>query len=265
LAGLVIGGVVSSQASGQTQISWATEGTYAPWSETDDNGVLVGFDIELVELLCAHLDYTCPIETMAWPAMMDAVANGEVDAFISGVAITPERELIVDFSRPYMHLTVSFAVAADSSLAGASPANAIQLGSLLDNATIGVQANTVNGVLARQLIPSADLVDYDSTNALAEAVANGEIDAGLAATPSWTLSTIVQPDQLVVFGPELTSADYPVLGTGLAIGIGEEADNLKAEIDRALCELEELGQIQPLSISWFGSDLTVKCYLRNRP
>ena len=268
-ATLAAGGLISvalagAVANAQTQVTWATEGTYAPWSETDDSGVLVGFDIELVSLLCAHLGYDCTMERMAWPAMMDAVAAGEVDAFISGVAITPERELAVDFTRPYMQLAVAFAVGADSDLAGARPSHATQIAALLDNATIGVQADTVTSILAAQLIPSATLIDYDSTDALTRAVADGDVDAGLAALPSWTQPIIVQPDEIVVLGPPLTSEDYTVLGRGLGIGIREDADNLKAELDRALCELEDAGEIQPLSISWFGSDLTIKCYLRNR-
>lgn len=264
-AGMAVAGIASTTAKAQTHISWATEGTYAPWSETDDSGELVGFDIELIDMLCGHLGYICTVERMEWPTMMDAVANGEVDAFISGVAITPERELIVDFSRPYMQLSASFAVGAGSDLAGARTSSVIQVAALLDNATIGVQADTVNGVLAAELIPSADLIDYPSTDALLTAVANGDVDAGLATTPSWMLPTVVQPDQLVVLGPPLTSLDYAELGIGLGIGIREDADNLKAEIDRALCELEDEGRLQPLSISWFGHDLTIKCYLRNRP
>lgn len=261
---LISGGFAMDASNAQTEVTWATEGTYAPWSDTDDNGVLVGFDIELVSLLCAHLGHSCTMERMAWPAMMDAVAAGEVDAFISGVAITPERELVVDFTRPYMQLAVSFAVSALGDLAGAQASNATQLAALLGNATIGVQADTVNGILAAQLIPGADLIDFDSTDALAEAVAAGHVDAGLAAIPAWNPSSRVLPGQIVLLGPPLTSEDYTVLGRGLGIGIGEDADTLKAELDRALCELENAGDIQPLSIDWFGGDLTVPCYLPDR-
>ena len=262
LAGLAM--LAALPAGAQTELTWATEGTYAPWSETDPNGALVGFDIELATLLCAHLDYTCTFERMTWPAMMHAVADGDVDAFISGIAITAEREVIVDFTRPYMQLAVAFAVGAGTDLARGNPTTVTQLTALLEGATIGVQASTVNGILASQLVPSAHLIDFDSTDALTEAVANGEVDAGLAAAPSWTLSTVVAPDQLVVFGPQLTSDDYSVLGRGLGIGVREDADSLKIDLDRALCELEDAGEIQPLSESWFGEDLTIKCYLRNR-
>ncbi|MEM7445518.1 MAG: ABC transporter substrate-binding protein, partial [Pseudomonadota bacterium] len=242
VVGLAMTAALPSNA--QTEVTWATEGTYAPWSETDPNGALVGFDIELVELVCAHLGYTCTIERMTWPAMMHAVADGEVDAFISGIAITAEREVLVDFTRPYMQLAVSFAVGAGSDLADGNPSTVDEVAAQLDGATIGVQGSTVNGILAAGLIPGASLVDFDSTDALTVAVANGDVDAGLAAAPSWTWSTVVAPEQLVLFGPQLTSDDYSVLGRGLGIGVNEDADTLKIALDDALCDLEDAGAIQ---------------------
>ena len=71
-------------------------------------------------------------------------------------------------------------------------------------------------------------------------------------------------DQIVVIGPSLTSEDYTVLGQGMGIGVNEGADTLKAALDQALCELENAGAIQPLSIRWFGDDLTIECFLPNR-
>jgi ABC-type amino acid transport substrate-binding protein len=191
--------------------------------------------------------------------MMDELAAGEFDAIISGIAITVEREEKIAFTRPYMSYSASFATAAGSALAGNAPASGAGLLERLAAARIGAQEATVNARLIESLLPDATLVTFGDQEALNQAIADGKVDAGLAATLTWKDPAPVAASALVLIGPPFTSAEYPVLGQGLGIGIAKGKDALKASLDGAICALTSDGTIAGFSKTWFDADLSVPC------
>jgi ABC-type amino acid transport substrate-binding protein len=241
------------------QVVFATEGNYPPWNERDANGRFEGFDIDYVHAICDALKEGCEIVGASFPGMLDLLAGGRFDAIISGIAITRERERTIDFSRPYMQLSVSFATHASSPLAGEPPRSEAELIDRLKSARIGVQDATVNARLAGELLPDAKQITFDNQEALDAALAGGELDAALAATQTWKDPKTTGNGRLVIVGPAFTSADYPVLGRGLGIGVAKENRSLKDALDRVICELGADGTAAALSQKWFGEDLSVSC------
>jgi octopine/nopaline transport system substrate-binding protein len=252
---LTLGAPVGASA----EIVFATEGDYPPWNERQTDGTLAGFDIDLVHAVCASLDETCEVVTATFPGMMDTLAAGGFDAIISGIAITAEREQKIAFTRPYMSLSVSFATAADSKLAGDAPGSGPGLLERLAAARIGAQAGTVNARLIESLLPDATLVTFGDQRALNQAVADGEVEAGLAATLTWRNPLPAAASAVAVIGPPFTSAEYPILGQGLGIGVAKNNDALKMSLDKAICDLTTDGTITGLSATWFDADLSVPC------
>lgn len=251
--------LAGAHAGAKADTVFATEGTYPPWNETGADGRLSGFDIDLVHALCKRLAIACKIETSAFPGMMKEVAAGAFDAIISGIAITAEREKRIAFSRPYMSLSVSFAAAGGSRLAAAKPATAAATLRLLADGRLGAQGDTVNAKLIGSVLPNAALVIFDDQESLNRAVADGEVDAGLAATEAWKTPAPASPGAIATLGPPLTSNDYPLLGRGLGIGLAKSATGLKQSLDTGLCALSGDGTIAALSRKWFGHDLSVPC------
>lgn len=241
------------------EMTFATEGNYPPWNERKSDGELAGFDIDLVHALCTSFSETCKIVTAKFPAMMDELAAGAFDAIISGIAITAEREEKIAFTRPYMSYSASFTTAAGSALAGNAPASGAGLLERLAGARIGAQQATVNARLVESLLPDATLVTFGDQEALNQAIADGKVEAGLAATLTWKDPAPVAANALAVIGPSFTSAEYPVLGQGLGIGVAKGNDALKASLDGAICKLTSDGTIARFSKTWFAADLSVSC------
>lgn len=250
---------LAAPAGASAEIVFATEGNYPPWNERQSDGTFAGFDIDLIHALCRSVDETCKIVTDSFPAMIDALAADTFDAIISGIAITAEREKKIAFTRPYMSYSASFATAKDSALAGDAPASGAGLLERLAAARIGAQAATVNARLIVSLLPRATLVTFSDQAALNTAVAKGDVAAGLAGTQAWNNPAPAAPSAIVVIGPQLTSAEYPLLGRGLGIGVAKSNDNLKNSLDGAICNLTADGTIADLSKTWFDADLSVPC------
>jgi octopine/nopaline transport system substrate-binding protein len=244
-------------ASAET--TFATEGNYPPWNERKADGELVGFDIDLIHALCTSLDETCKIVTATFPAMMDALAAGDFDAIISGIAITAEREEKIAFTRPYMSYSASFATAAGSTLAGNAPASGAGLLERLAGARIGAQEATVNALMIESLLPDTTLVTFGEQESLNRAVADGDVDAGFAGTLTWKDPAPAAASAVVVIGPPFTSAEYSLLGQGLGIGVTKGNQALKESFDAAICNLTSDGTIAGFSKTWFDADLSVPC------
>lgn len=77
--------------------------TYANWNpfEYVRNGKVVGFDLDLLKALSKEAGYQYTVKNTGWDAMFTQLHSGTVDAAISGITITPDRQKSYDFSNPY--------------------------------------------------------------------------------------------------------------------------------------------------------------------
>jgi len=72
-----------------------------PFSFVDANQKVVGFDVELAQLIAQKLDMKLEIVNMEFGAMIPALIAGKVDMIAACITITEERAKKVLFSEPY--------------------------------------------------------------------------------------------------------------------------------------------------------------------
>lgn len=130
-----------------------------PFAFRNDQGNVVGFDMELMHELAGDLDlrlevFRLPSKDLA-PALL---ANGSIDIIIGGNTITPLRALDMTFSNPYTQHTLGLMVT-DSrrdefeSLSGVNEINGLKLG-LPDSPYFEAPV--------REIFPQAELVQIKS-------------------------------------------------------------------------------------------------------
>src|SRR6516165_571711 len=88
------------------------------WQKVKDNGFVVcgvdgllpysssdaqvpGFEMEIAQSLAKELGVTLKHEWVSWDGLIPALTSGRCDAIVNGMFITPEREKVISFSRPY--------------------------------------------------------------------------------------------------------------------------------------------------------------------
>ena len=76
---------------------------FAPIAYKDDNGKLIGFDIELAEAVCAYLNIDVEFQEINWSAKETLLASGSIDCIWNGMTITPERQAAMEITIPYMN------------------------------------------------------------------------------------------------------------------------------------------------------------------
>jgi hypothetical protein len=131
LAPLVSGALLGLPNLGGRTITVAVEDAYPPFNEGG-----VGWDYDVLREICWRLNCVPEFKEAAWDGIFPAMQAGEYDMLADGVAYTPERDEIVDFSIPYMSIgneQLAFVFPPGSDLV--APVNAA-LQSMIDDGTL---------------------------------------------------------------------------------------------------------------------------------
>lgn len=112
---------VSDSAAASAKVSKvykiATDTTFAPFEFENDNGEMVGIDLDLLQAISEDQGFEYELIVAGFSAAMTGMEAGEYDAMIAGMSITDERKEKYNFSDPYFDSGVGMGVAADSDIA----------------------------------------------------------------------------------------------------------------------------------------------------
>lgn len=141
---------------------------YIPVGETEPQG----WDYDAWNHICGLLNCVPEFVESAWPAVIDQVAAGELDAAADGISITDERKEIVDYSDPYLVVQQKFIVQLDDDRYDTAQA-------LIDDteATVATQIGTTNFDLAVELIGEDRVQAFDQFGLAIQALIAGDVDA----------------------------------------------------------------------------------------
>ena len=104
-------------------ITFGTNAEFPPFEYVSSSGLIDnydGIDIAILKEIGNKTGKNIKIENMEFDSLLIALANGQIDAVISGMTITEERAQSVDFSHPYYEATQVMIVNKDSDISKAS-------------------------------------------------------------------------------------------------------------------------------------------------
>ncbi len=108
IAALFAPGIASAQPGRTYTI--ATDLTFAPFEFENEDGKLVGIDIDLLNAIAEDQGFKVDIKQLGFDAALQAVQAGQADGVIAGMSITDARKQVFDFSDPYFESGVQMAV-----------------------------------------------------------------------------------------------------------------------------------------------------------
>lgn len=106
---------------------------YAPFEFYKDSQI-VGFDMELVQLIAKKLNRPIEIKDMSFDSLLGALQTGRIDLAISTISPTEQRRKAVDFSEVYYTGSFAMVCGGDSSINKTSE---------LKGQKVGVQSGTI--------------------------------------------------------------------------------------------------------------------------
>ena len=222
-------------------IKIATESSYKPFSYTDADGKLIGYEIELVDALCEQMKAKCEVISQDWDGLIPGLNAQKFDAAIAGMSITPERKEVVEFSDPYFYSGIV--------LIGKKGDN-IRVEDLKGQ-SIGSQRATIASQYLQADHPEADIKLYDTQDNAYLDLTSGRVRAMMSdkVTGIDWLKTAAGQDYEVK-GQEISTNDD-------AMGIAfRKGDALVAKFNTALAELKANGTYDQITSSYFGTTTT---------
>jgi polar amino acid transport system substrate-binding protein len=78
------------------------EAGYMPFEMTDKKGQFVGFDIDMVKEMAKAMKVKLTLVNTAWDGIIPALLTKKFDILVSGMTITQERNLKINFADPYI-------------------------------------------------------------------------------------------------------------------------------------------------------------------
>lgn len=150
---------------------------FVPWSMRDKNGDLMGFELDVGSQLAEDMGVEVEFFPTAWDGIIPALVSGKFDVIISGMSITPPRNLTVNFSDPYAYSGMT--VLANKALTEGF--------SLADynspDVTFAARRGATPVAVIGQIFPLAKILQFDEDGAATQEVLNGNVHATMASEP----------------------------------------------------------------------------------
>ena len=145
--------------------------TTSPPMESIDpaTGQVVGFDVDVVNAVCAKINCQAEFITTGWDGIFAALDQGSFDLVASGVSITEERKKAMDFSDPYIVNSQAVLMRVED--------QGITLDRFKDaGRKLSAQANTTDAQVAEGVVGKENVAAYDTFSAAIIALKNKDVD-----------------------------------------------------------------------------------------
>lgn len=139
------------------------------------NGAHPGLDIELLRAIAKQGHFTYQLKVMSFTGIVQAVQGGQVDGVMAGLMKTPERQAVLDFSKPYINASLSLVT---------KPGSPIHALKDLRGKTIAVKTGSTSEAYAKTIQKKYgfNVRHFDATNTALNDVVAGNTAAAIDMT-----------------------------------------------------------------------------------
>ncbi|MCH3918781.1 MAG: amino acid ABC transporter substrate-binding protein [Spirochaetia bacterium] len=219
--------------------------SFPPMGYRNDDNEIVGFDIDLAKEVTKRMGVELKCQPIDWNSKEQELATGNIDCIWNGFTITPEREKVLTFTKPYMNNAQVLVVK------GNAPYQA-----LADFAgkTIGVQAGSSSNdaIDANVQFKSSlkQIIDFkDNLTALMD-LQSGGVDAV-------AVDLMVATDNIKRSGKDFRILKQTLADEQFGVGFRKGDLALRDKVQEELDAMANDGTMAKISTQWFGSDITV--------
>ena len=214
---------------------------YPPFENTNENGDIEGFEVDLFKAVAEEMGLTYTPVTMQFDAIIPAiVAGGQGDVGVSGFSVDPERAKEIAFTESFYIDNQAVAVMDSSDITKENAKEELNK----EGVKIAVQTGTTGEDYVKENFPNATPSGYGNSTDCFAAMQSGQADAvctNLAVVDRMIADAY--PDAKIVY-EEATGEEYAAV-------VNQDNPGLVEAIDDALDELEDNGTINDLMEKWF--------------
>jgi polar amino acid transport system substrate-binding protein len=83
---------------------------YMPFELTNQKGEIIGFDVDMAKRMAASMGVELELVSIAWDGIIAGLLTDKFDIIMSGMTLTQERNLSINFAQPYIIIGQSILV-----------------------------------------------------------------------------------------------------------------------------------------------------------
>jgi polar amino acid transport system substrate-binding protein len=209
-----------------------TSADYPPFESLNEKNEIVGFDVDLVNLVAKELGVTAKIVNVGFDGLVPSLLAGKIDGVAAGLTENEERKKSVDYTIPYV-----------------SGPNVIV--TRKDTMTIKTPADMAGKKVAVQIGSTQEKI---ATDAKADVKSyNLYTEAAMAVLTKQAQAMVVHEIVAKAFVreyPELAIAgELPQLNIGMVFR--KDCPELRTAVNAALEKFQKAGTINELAAKWF--------------
>ena len=217
-----------------------TAGSMPPLNMTTKEGEVIGFEADFAGIIAGAMGVTLRVETMPFSDLLPAMKAGNIAMIMSGMTMTPRRNLTVAFVGPYFISGKGF-LTKIKTIADATSTSAINSpGTRL----IALEGST-SQTFVETLAPKATLLTAKGYDEAVEMVIQGQVHAMVADHPICMVSVLRYPEE------KLMTMISPLTYEPIGIALPANDLHLVNWLENLLKSIKGNGRLKDLQERWF--------------
>lgn len=241
---------VISRIQERGELVVGTAGDMPPLNMTTKSGDIIGVEADIATFMAAQMGVEARFEVMSFAQLLPALEAGQVDMVMSGMTMTPKRNMRVAFVGPYFISGKAFLTKVET-IANADEAAAVNKATTRLTALRG----STSEAYVRRALSKAQLTTAANYDEAVKLVRDDQVHALVADFPVAVVSVMRYPD--AGFVAVSTPLTYEPIGVALPAN-----DPLLVNwVENTLNSLETTGALEAIADRW----LTDGSWLRELP
>lgn len=215
-------------------------GTQPPFNVVNKSGELMGYDIDLANLLADAMGVKAEFVKMPFAQLLPALEQGKVDMVMSGVTMSPDRNLKAAFVGPYI-------VSGKAILTSSDALAAIDQTEELDRSSLRIAAlaGSTSEHFVKDAMPHVKLIPVTDYDAGVKMLLEHKIDAMVADYPICAISELRYKDK------GLIASQKPLTIEPMGIALPADDFLMVNMVTNYVGTLQMVGVLDMLEHKWF--------------
>ena len=220
---------------------------YMPFELTNQKGEIIGFDVDMAKRMAKAMDVELELVSTAWDGIIPALLTDKFDIIMSGMTLTQQRNMSINFALPYI-------VIGQSVLVNNKHQGVIKSYEDLNNEkfTVASKLGTTGEQATKRMIPAAKYISYETEQEGVLEVVNGKIDAFIYDLP-YNAAAWIQRGQGKIY-----HLDTPFTYEPLAWAVKKGDYDFVNWLNNFMNQVRNDGTYEKIYAKWFKDDAWMK-------
>lgn len=220
---------------------------YMPFELTNKKGEIIGFDVDMAKRMAKAMNVELELVSTAWDGIIPALLTNKFDLIMSGMTLTQERNMTVNFAQPYILI-------GQSVLLKKELADSVESYKDLNDSqyTVASKLGTTGEQATKRMIPKAKYISYETEQEGVMELVNGKIDAFIYDLPFNAIAVSQKGAGKIVH------LDEPFTKEPLAWAIRKDDPNFLNWLNNFMNQIKFDGVYEKIYEKWFKDDAWLK-------